>query len=100
MARKYVTVINASVLFKKIKYKSFKKIANNAALLNLINYLFTKDVLRQLMRFGLAKTGDQNFPDIIASLYILKTQYSALINSFLPFKKQDLKKISIKKYII
>ena len=54
MARKYATVINASVLSKKVKHKSFKKMADNAAFPNLMGYLFAKNVLRQSMRLGLA----------------------------------------------
>jgi len=45
--------MNINIFSNFFKYKSFKIIINNVLPFNLINYLFIKDILRQLIRLDL-----------------------------------------------
>ena len=67
-AHEYTTIINTSVLSSEVKHKHFKIMTNQTAPLNLIEYLFIKNILQQLIRLGLTNAWEITHPKIIQRL--------------------------------
>ena len=105
MAREYATVMNLSVLAGELKHKYgtcismrsllticriFKGMADQAAPSNLMGYLFSKDVMAQSLRLGLAGAWNVTHPEIVDALSLIDTACPTLVGSFLPVGEQDM----------
>ena len=67
--------------------------ADKAAPPNLMGYLFSRDVLLQSLRLGLAGAWDVTHPEVVEGLRQLELHCPVLIKSFLPRGERDLKDI-------
>ena len=70
--------------------RTFKSMADQAAPPNLMGYLFSRDLLLQSIRLGLAGAWDHGHPHIVAALQQIDSTCPALINAFLPISEQSL----------
>jgi hypothetical protein len=80
----YASTFNCDVLARELKHKVFKIEAAYAAPSNLMAYLFSKDVVRQSIRLGLAESWAQQIPELEEHLDAIRQQCPKLVNSFIP----------------
>ena len=85
----YGTVMNCNVLAGELKHKFFKGLADDAAPPNLMAYLFTKDVVRQSIRLGLAGAWAYDYPELNEPLSLLYEKCPRLLNSFVPISEHN-----------
>jgi len=86
----YATVFNQNILPGEHKHILFKADADAATPPNLMAYLFSRDVLRQSLRLGLAGGWAQVFPEIEEHLARIKQLCPHLVESFIPPHERDL----------
>lgn len=72
--------------------------ADAAAPPNLMGYLFSRDVIQQSLRLGLAGAWDHDFPEMVEALRMLNDECVTLVQSFLPIGEQDLDEADMEGY--
>jgi len=90
----YGTVTNCNVLAGELKHKFFKGLADDAAPSNLMAYLFTKDVVRQSIRLGLAGAWAYDYPELSKPLSLLYEKCPRLLNSFVPTSEHNMTEVN------
>ena len=63
--------------------------ADHASPPNLMGYLFSREVLSQSLRLGLAGAWDHHHPEFIDALRMINTDCPSLVQSFLPIGERD-----------
>jgi hypothetical protein len=70
--------------------RTFKRHADNTAPPNLIEYLFSKNIVTQFIRLDLADAWSSNYPELNEPLNLLKAHCPRLVQSFLSaYERED-----------
>ena len=64
---------------------------DQAAQPNLMGYLFSRDVMTQSIRLGLAGAWDHHHPELMQALHMVDNLCPSLVQSFLPTGEQTIK---------
>jgi hypothetical protein len=73
----------------ELKHKFFKGLADDASPSNLMAYLFTRDVVHQPIRLGLAGARTYDYPELNEPLSLLYEKCPRLVNSFVPTSEHN-----------